>query len=215
MTFSIVARDPLTGALGLATATAGPLVGALVPHVREGLGAIATQAMTNPYLALDMLDVLETQSAADAMDAALSADPERELRQAIVVDRSGRAAGWTGSACEPYAAHIVADGVAAAGNMLADDGVLVAMLSAYDALGDAGLSQKLLAALRAGAAQGGDKRVVGSAALKVCGAEAYPELDLRIDWSGTPIADLEQLFEMATTGSYADFFASVKRRQIT
>ncbi|MBU1306596.1 MAG: DUF1028 domain-containing protein, partial [Alphaproteobacteria bacterium] len=191
MTFSIVARDPHTGALGVATATAGPAVGALVPHGAAGLGAIATQAMTNPYLGIDCLTNLHTLPAPDAMAKALAADRSPEQRQFIVVDNAGRVAGWTGHACEPFAGHLLGDSVAVAGNMIASAGVLDAMLAGFAP--DGPLATRLLGALKAGAQAGGDVRGTGSAALKVFERETIAAVDLRVDWSETPLIALEAL----------------------
>ena len=213
MTFSIVARDPRTGAFGVATATAGPMVGVLVPHARSGVGAVATQAMTNPYLGLDVLDGLG-QGAAASLEAALALDGERERRQVVVVDARGGTAGWTGGRCEPFAAHHLGDGVAVAGNILSGPEVLEAMLAAYNEAEDTGLGKRLLAALTAGASAGGDRRGVGSAALKVFETEAYATIDLRVDWAEDPMAELTQLFGMATTGDYAEFITMVPRRPV-
>jgi uncharacterized Ntn-hydrolase superfamily protein len=212
MTFSIVARDPSTGALGVATATAGPMVGALVPHGRSGLGAVATQAMTNPYLAIDTLDLLVDQTAEAALSAALSRDQDAERRQVIVVDNSGRSHGFTGGGCTAHAGHLTATDVAVAGNMLEGPAVLGDMLSAYQDGQQQHFARRLMRALVAGAAAGGDRRGLGSAALKVFGAEAYADIDLRVDASDDPLAALEHLLGLATTGAYAAFFATLPQR---
>tara|TARA_R110002124_G_scaffold16882_7_gene71482 strand:+ start:46861 stop:47499 length:639 start_codon:yes stop_codon:yes gene_type:complete len=210
MTFSIVARNPVDGSLGVATATAGPAVGALVPHVIAGVGAVATQAMTNPYLAHDCLARMPAMSAQSAMDAALAQDREPQRRQLIVVDRNGSVACWTGSACDPFAGHLAGKGFAVAGNILTGPGVLQAMLEAYEA--DAPFEQRLLAALAAGERAGGDARGTGSAALKVFGQEAFASIDLRVDWSEAPLDGLAALLERTTTGSYGVFFNAVPKR---
>jgi len=213
MTFSIVARDPETGAFGVATATAGPMVGALVPHTRAGFGAAATQAMTNPYLAIDALALIDGTDAHGALAAALSRDQEAALRQAIVIDRAGRTAGWTGPSCVPFAGHLTEEGVAVAGNMLVGEEVLAQMLAAYRShRGKSDFASCLLHALKAGAAAGGDKRGIGSAALRVHGEEAYAAIDIRVDWSEAPLAELEALLHRAIAGSYAEFFATLPRR---
>ncbi len=214
MTFSIVARDPITGAFGVATATAGPMVGALVPHTRRGFGAAATQAMTNPYLAIDTLALLDGQPAEVALRAALARDAEAERRQIIVVDHAGRVQGWTGSECVPYAGHLTGDGVAVAGNMLTGPDVLEDMLASYrQHQKNGGFASSLLRALIAGAAAGGDSRGIGSAALRVHGDQAFADIDLRVDFSEDPMAAIESLFEQAVSGPYADFFATVPRRR--
>lgn len=210
MTFSIVARDPRTGQLGVATATAGPAVGSLVPHVRAGTVAIATQAMTNPYLAIDLISHLERMPLQEALDAALAADPDRDRRQLIAIDHQGRTAMWTGSHCEDFAGHRSARDVVVAGNMLTGPDVLPAMLEAFDAAGT--LPERLLAALVAGKRAGGDRRGTGSAALRVHGREAYPEVDLRVDWSPTPVEDLAAMLGSDALAGYAAFIALVPRR---
>ena len=212
MTFSIVARDPRNGLLGVATATAGPAVGALVPHGRANVGAIATQAMTNPYLALDCLTHLPTTPAPQAMDAALERDPDRQRRQFIVVDHNGDTAGWTGTACDSFAGHLAADGVAVAGNIIAGAAVLEAMLTIYEDEDDAPFEQRLLAAMVAGERAGGDTRGTGSAAIKIYDQEAFAAIDLRVDWSEAPLQSLSALLDRTTTGSYAHFFGTIPRR---
>ncbi|HEV7344461.1 MAG TPA: DUF1028 domain-containing protein [Devosia sp.] len=213
MTFSIVARDPATGAFGVATATAGPMVGALVPHIRRGVGGVATQAMTNPYLAVDTLAGLDSQAVGAALRAALAADPQAELRQIIAVDDAGGAEGWTGAECIAYAGHLTGEAVAVAGNMLAGPAVLEDMLASFRRDREArGLASALVRALRAGAAAGGDSRGIGSAALRVHGSQAFADFDIRVDSSSDPMTALEHLFEEASSGAYAAFFATVPRR---
>jgi len=213
MTFSIVARDPTTGAFGIATATAGPMVGALVPHARRGLGAAATQAMTNPYLAIDTLALLDDHPAETALRAALARDADADRRQIVVFARAGGVDGWPGPRCSPYGGHLTADGVAVAGNMLAGPAVLRDMLEGYQqSRRKCGLSASMLQALAAGAAAGGDSRGLGSAALYVQGEQAFADIDLRVDFSDNPMAALQNLFEQATRGPYADFFTTVPRR---
>jgi uncharacterized Ntn-hydrolase superfamily protein len=213
MTFSIVARDPQTGALGVATATAGPMVGALVPHTRQGAGAAATQAMTNPYLALDALSLLDKLGAKEALRSALANDDAAERRQIILVDRHGVADGWTGGQCIGFAGHLVEESISVAGNMLTGHSVLADMIACYrDNLGKGSFAAALFEALRAGADAGGDKRGLGSAALCIHADQAFPEIDLRVDRSEQPIAALGDLLDEATAGEYFDFFRSVPRR---
>lgn len=211
MTFSIIARDPVSGAFGVATATAGPMVGALVPHVRGGIGAAATQAMTNPYLAIDALALLDGQPADAALAAALANDAEADRRQVVLVDAAGRTAGWTGADCIGFAGHLLETNVAVAGNMLTGRAVIENMMAAFRAA-EGNLARALLDALLAGAAAGGDSRGVGSSALLVQGSQAYPDLDLRIDAADDPLAALDHLLGLATSGSYAEFVDEVPRR---
>ncbi|MET3926318.1 DUF1028 domain-containing protein [Devosia sp. 2618] len=209
MTYSIVARDPKTGALGVATATAGPAVGALVPHVRAGIGAVATQAMTNPYLAFDGLEKLGSMAAKSAMAAALAVDAEHDRRQVIMIDRYGETAAWTGSLCDGFAGHLQGVDVAVAGNLLTGPTVLQAMMEAFRG---EDLGERLLAALVAGEAAGGDRRGTSSAALKVYSNQQFADVDLRVDWSARPLPALAELMEKTLSGGYADFFADVTRR---
>lgn len=212
LTFSIVARDPQGGALGVATATAGPAVGSLVPHVRAGLGAIATQALTNPYLAYDSLRHLGSMPAKAALEQALAEDAGRDRRQIILVDGAGGVAGWTGPACSPYAGHLLGKGFAVAGNILVGPAVLDAMAKAFQKPGI--LAERLLASLAAGHAAGGDSRGTGSAAVKVHTTEDYPLVDLRIDLTANPVADLQALYRHAQTGGYAAFVDELVRRGV-
>lgn len=213
MTFSIVARDATTGALGVATATGGPVVGSLVPHARAGLCAIVTQAHTNPLYAADGLALLESGLSPEAAIARLTqGDSLAERRQVAIIDAQGRMAGWTGAACLPAAGHVLHEGLAVAGNMLADHGVLAAMAQGFAGAEGSSLAGRLLAAMQAGQGAGGDYRGARSAALKVYTSEPYPAVDLRIDWSETPIDDLARLFAEVCEGAYADFVRTLPTR---
>ncbi|KQT51824.1 hypothetical protein ASG47_02790 [Devosia sp. Leaf420] len=187
------------------------MVGALVPHVRGKMGAAATQAMTNPYLAIDALALLDGQPADAALAAALTNDVEANRRQVVLVDAVGRTAGWTGSDCIGFAGHVLDTNVAVAGNMLTGRAVIENMMAAFRAA-EGNLARALLDALLAGAAAGGDSRGVRSSALLVQGSQAYPDLDLRIDAADDPLAALDHLLGLATSGSYAEFVAEVPRR---
>ena len=213
MTFSIVARDPRSGAFGVASATGGPVVGSLVPHAAAGIGAIATQGNTNALYAFDGLALLSDprMTAETALQQVLADDDGRDRRQCIMVDRMGHAASWTGPACGPYAGALTEEGVAVAGNMLAAEAVLAEMLAAYRRT-SAEPGDRLLAALRAGAAAGGDERGIRSAALKVYTTEPYPALDIRADWSTRPLDDLAATLAAVRAPDYADFFASIPTR---
>lgn len=213
MTFSIVARDPTTSALGVATATGGPVVGSLVPHARACVGAIATQASTNGLYAYDGLDAL-AQPGADAqgvLDGLLAGDEGRERRQCLIIDNMGRTAVWTGTECGPHASARTGENVAVGGNLLAGETVLEAMLEAF-AKAPGTLEDRLLAAMIAGERAGGDKRGTRSAALKVYIRDPFPAVDLRSDWSQTPVADLGEILAATRDSGYADFLANVPRR---
>lgn len=204
-TFSIVAIDDDRQYWGVAVSTKPASVGAIVPWAEWHVGAVATQAMANYSYGPDGLNLLRKGISAEEVVRRLTrADPDREHRQLGVVDRRGRAAAWTGSKCVAQALHQVGDGYSCQGNMLASATVVPAMARAFE--GARGpLGGRLLRALRAGAAEGGDKRGIESAALVVVHHEPWFErgwsdrwVDLRVDRHRRPIAELERLFRADT-----------------
>ncbi|SDG71734.1 DUF1028 domain-containing protein [Pelagibacterium luteolum] len=212
MTFSILALDRTTGAFGVATATGGPAVGSLVPHARARLGAIATQGFTNPLYAHDGLAALEAGQGAEAVVYALTtADPGRNKRQLIVMDRTGQTAGWSGPELTGAVGLHLEPDLAIAGNLLADESVVPAMAEAF-ARATGSLELRLLAALTAADIAGGDARGIQSAAIKIVTDQPYPLIDARIDFSLIPLDDLSTLLEKLRTGPYADFVADLPRR---
>lgn len=213
MTYSIVARDSATGAFGVATATGGPCVGSLVPHARAGVGAIATQSTTNPYYGISGLDLLEQGLSATAtLDQLLAADKGRETRQCIVIDKHGNTAQWTGAEAEPHAKHFTGENYAVAGNFLASDTVIDQIAATYAGHLDTPFAARLLAAMTAGETVGGDKRGTLSTALKIYQNEAYPAIDIRVDLSNTPLAELARILDAVQNGQYAEFFRSLPSR---
>jgi uncharacterized Ntn-hydrolase superfamily protein len=198
MTFSILARDPTNGHLGVAIARRFFAVGALCPHVRGGVGALSTQALVNPLLGERGLALLaEGRDAVSALALLVDSDAGRDHRQLHVLDTTGRSAAHTGAACVGWCGQLSAEGVSVAGNMLAGPEVLEAMLRAFKALPGTALGQRLLQALKAGEAAGGDKRGKQSAALRVHRAEHYPALEIRVDDHAEPIDELFRLYEVA------------------
>ncbi len=198
MTFSIVAHCSRTGMLGVAVATAVPAVGAICPHVQSGVGAVSTQSWVNPYLAIDALAAIDRgQSGPDALDFVIGADAGRDTRQIGVVDAHGRSAAWSGAACTPWFGQIVEPHFAVQGNMLVSGETIEAMAEAFRNSAALDLAERLLLALEAGEAAGGDKRGRQSAALKVHAAEAYPWLDLRVDEHPHPVAELRRVYRIA------------------
>jgi uncharacterized Ntn-hydrolase superfamily protein len=199
MTFSILARDPSNGRFGVAVATCHLAVGSTVPHIRSGVGAVATQAHTNPYLGICGLERLEQNLSAVAVKASLLRDdPQRERRQFHLIDARGHTAAWTGADCGPWAGHRSRDGVAVAGNLLEGEAVLIAMEEAFLTSNPSWkLGRRLMHALQAGEAAGGDRRSsqATSAALQVSGEAAFPLLDLRIDYHDSAVLELAQLYE--------------------
>jgi uncharacterized Ntn-hydrolase superfamily protein len=194
MTWSIIARDTLTGQIGIAVATRFFAVGARVPYIAAGFGAIATQALVNPYYGIDGLALLrERRAAADIITTLLATDPGRESRQVHVLDADGRIAAHTGADCVDWCGHIAGDGFSIAGNMLAGPAVLDDTAKAYLAHADLPFPRRLIAAMHAGEFAGGDKRGRQSAALVIHEQDEWPALDLRVDDHPDPLPELERL----------------------
>lgn len=193
-TFSLTARCARTAQLGIAVATRVPAVGAIVPHLRAGVGAIATQALANPYVGLDGLDLLaEGGSATSVRDALVAWDPDAARRQFAIVDAAGGVAAHTGDQTHDHVGHRTGAGFVAAGNLLAGPEVLDAMAAAFVATAEEALPERLLGAIEAGQAAGGDRRGKQSAALRVVAGEAYALVDLRVDDHADPIPELRRL----------------------
>jgi len=194
MTWSIIARDTRTGQFGIAVATRFFAVGARVPYIAAGIGAIATQALINQYYGIDGLKLLrEKRSPRDIIDVLIAADSGHASRQLHLMDASGRVASYTGRDCVDWCGHIEGDGFSIAGNMLAGAQVLDDTAAAYAEHNTLPLAQRLIAAMVAGEAAGGDKRGKQSAALLIYGAEEWSELDLRVDDHTDPLAELARL----------------------
>jgi uncharacterized Ntn-hydrolase superfamily protein len=198
MTYSIVARDPESGDFAVAVASRFFAVGALVPHLRGGVGAIATQAFVSPLYGTDGIELLAAGIGAEDMLAAVTGrDAGREQRQVHAIDAAGRSAAFTGANCIDWAGHLVGTGVSVAGNMLAGPDVIEATLEGYQAHPGLPFVERLLTAMEAGERAGGDKRGRQSAALKIVRGEAYPWLDIRSDDHGDPLAELRRLYAVA------------------
>jgi uncharacterized Ntn-hydrolase superfamily protein len=198
MTWSIIARDPPTCQIGIAVATRFFAVGARVPHIATGIGAIATQAMVNPFYGIDGVKLLrEGRSPREVIDTVIAADDGRESRQVHVMDGNGRIAAFTGRDCVDWCGYLEGDGFSIAGNMLAGAAVLDETARAYAASSRLPFAQRLIAALKAGEAAGGDKRGKQSAALLIHGEEEWSELDLRVDDHADPLAELERLEQVS------------------
>jgi uncharacterized Ntn-hydrolase superfamily protein len=196
MTWSIVARDPATGAFGIAVTTKFFAVGALVPYLRAGVGAIATQALVNPLYGSRGLALLEDGlPAAAVIRHVTQEDDGRDTRQVHVLDKDGRNAAHTGADCIPWAGHTLRDGFSVAGNMLVGPAVVEDTASAYERDAALPFAERLIAALDAGQAAGGDKRGKQSAALVIFGTEDDPDLSLRVDDHAEPLAELRRLYE--------------------
>ena len=201
-TFSIVARDPRNGDLGIAVASKFLAVGAVVPWARASAGALATQAMANLAYGPDGLALLEQgRSAQEALDALVASDEQRDHRQVGIVDTRGGAAAHTGARCMDWAGHIVGSGFATQGNILAGPGVVQAIAEAFTRA-EGELAERLLAGLAAGDAAGGDRRGRQSAALYVAraggsyGGALDRYVDLRVDDQPAPIPELTRLLKL-------------------
>ena len=198
MTWSIVARDPETGSFGVAVTTKFFAVGALCPFGAGRIGALATQAFVNPLYGTDGLQLLAEGRSAEEIVAILTAgDPGRDQRQLHVIDRDGRPAAHTGRECVEWCGHLADRGVSVAGNMLAGSAVIEATLETFKSRAGLPLPERLMAALDAGQAAGGDKRGRQSAAMKIWRTEPYPVLDLRVDDHAEPLAELRRLYSVA------------------
>jgi len=194
MTWSIIARDSQTGQIGIAVATRFFAVGAIVPHIAAGLGAIATQALVNPYYGIDGLTLLrEGRAASGIVKTLIATDDGRASRQLHVMDARGAIAAHTGTDCVDWCGHLAADGLSIAGNMLAGPAVLDDTAKAYDANQNLPFPRRLIAAMHAGERAGGDKRGRQSAALVIHDREEWPALDLRVDDHPDPLSELERL----------------------
>jgi uncharacterized Ntn-hydrolase superfamily protein len=202
VTFSIVARDPETGDLGIAVASKFLAVGAVVTHAQAGVGAIATQALANVRYGPNGLSLLgDGMSATNAMRWLTNADEGRGQRQMGIVDARGTAATYTGEGCIPWAGGRTAEGVAAQGNLLAAAAVVDAVIDTYTA-GGLPFPELLLKALKAGDDQGGDRRGRQSAALLVVregggyGGGSDRWIDLRVDDHPMPIDEVGRLLAL-------------------
>jgi uncharacterized Ntn-hydrolase superfamily protein len=198
MTWSIIARDELSGQFGIAVATRFFAVGARVPHIAPGKGAIATQALVNPYYGIDGLKLLrEGLAPNEIVERLTAADPGCESRQVHVMDVNGRIACHTGRECVDWSGHIAGKGFSVAGNMLASARVLDDTAEASIAGHKLPFAQRLIAAIRAGESAGGDKRGKQSAALLIYADDEWSALDLRVDDHADPLAELERLEQVS------------------
>ncbi len=198
MTWSITAHDPETGAFAVAVATCALGVGANCPFVRSGVGAVSTQSITNRYLGPAVLDAMARGlPPADAIESALAGDAGRGIRQVHAVDRQGRAAAHTGANCVEWCGDRIGARASVAGNMLAGPAVVAETLARFEAAEAALLlPERLLAAMDAGQAAGGDKRGQRSAALLLTTTEDFPDIDLRVDDHPAPLEELRRLLAL-------------------
>jgi uncharacterized Ntn-hydrolase superfamily protein len=203
-TFSIVAFDPETESLGVAVQSMFLTVGAIIPWARAGAGAVATQAMANYNYGPRGLELMsQGKTAEETVEALISADDEREHRQLGIVDAEGRAATFTGSECFEWAGGVTGEHYAAQGNILVGRETVETMAKTFEDT-SRDLAGRLLAALDAGQAAGGDSRGKQSAALLVVregggyGGDNDRVVDLRVDYHPEPIRELIRIRALHT-----------------
>lgn len=200
-TYSIVARDPENGQLGVAVETHQMCVGTLVGWMLPGVGAVATQSLVNISFGPVALAMLrEGIPAPKVIDALVASDPEAHRRQVAVVDAQGKVGAWTGTGCIAQAAHHSGEGYSVQANMMTHATVVPAMVKAYEtSQGD--LAQRMMAALEAAQAEGGDIRGMQSAALRVVPGDIsklawQADYDLRVDEHENPVGELGRLVRL-------------------
>ncbi len=194
MTWSIVARDASSGAFGIAVTTKAFAMGARCPHAMSGVGAIATQSFTNPMFGTRGLRLLqEGVSAGDVLEVLVARDDGRAIRQVHLIDAKGRNAAYTGASCVGWCGHRLGDGFSVAGNMLVGPDVVDDTFQSYAASAGQPFAERLIGALDAGQAAGGDKRGRQSAVLLVYSTEDVAEINLRVDDHPEPLVELRRL----------------------
>jgi uncharacterized Ntn-hydrolase superfamily protein len=194
MTWSIVAYDSDADAFAVAVATKAFAVGASCPFVRAGVGAVSTQSMTNRYLGPAVLDAMQRGLPPPAaIEGALAGDEGRGIRQVHAVDRHGRTAAWTGQNCVAWCGSVSAGGISVAGNMLAGEKAVSATLDAWKANPALPMPDRLMRAMEAGEAAGGDRRGKQSAAMLMVTTEDFPDLNIRVDDHPNPLQELRRL----------------------
>jgi uncharacterized Ntn-hydrolase superfamily protein len=199
VTYSIVARDPATGELGVAVQSHWFSVGSVVPWAEPGIGAVATQAIADPSYGPNALDLMSAgRTAQVALDELVRRDEGQAVRQVMVVDSHGRAAAHTGVGCIPFAGHEIGRGFACAANMMRGDGVPHAMAHAFS-IANGDLAERLVSALDAAEGVGGDVRGRQSAAMVVVRARDEQwnrSLELRVEDADQPLAELRRLMRL-------------------
>ena len=197
-TFSITARCERTGELGTAVATKFIAVGALCSFVKNGVGAISSQAYINPYLGIWGLEYLSKgHTVQETLDYLNSCDSAMDFRQIAIVDNFGGSAAFTGKSSDTWHGDLVGPNYALAGNRLVNEQTLIAMKTSFEKNPEAPLSQRLLTAIKSGQIAGGDKQGHQSAAIKIYGEQDFPVLDLRVDEHPEPIDELQRVFDIA------------------
>lgn len=197
MTFSLVARDPATGAFGIVICSSSPAVASRCAHVRANVGVVASQNVTNPALGPLALDSLADGADAEgAIKAALAHEEFPDYRQLTVVDSHGNTAVHSGARSLGVHTHAEGDQAVAAGNMLKGEEVIAELLSGYAESNSAAFEERLLDGLRTALAAGGEEGAVHSAGLVVVEDVPWPVTDLRVDWTDDPVNNLIDLWQL-------------------
>lgn len=197
MTLSLLAADPSAGELGMVIASSSPAVAARCARIRPTVGVAASQNVTDPRLGPALLDALEDgRDPEQALASVRSGAAHIEYRQLAVVDRAGRAAGWSGGRALGINGVRTGTGCVAAGNLLAGEEVLDAMVAGFAASAQPALTARLLAGLRAAADAGGEAGALRSAGLLVSAEVPWPVVDLRVDDDDDPVTALTGLWEL-------------------
>jgi uncharacterized Ntn-hydrolase superfamily protein len=208
VTYSIVARDPATGAFGVAVQSHWFGVGSIVPWVQPGTGAVATQSIPELRHGPEGLDAMARGGdAEEVLRELVAADAAEAYRQVGIVDRNGHARAFTGASCIPHAGQATGEGYACQANMMERDTVPAAMAAAFEAGEGEPFGDRLLAALDAAEAEGGDVRGRQSAALVIAPADGEPwerDADLRVEDHPDPVAELRRLVGLRRAYALAD-----------
>lgn len=216
MTFSIIAYDTNTDTIAVAAATGNLLVGQFVPHCIHGVGAVASQGRTpNPTLVWQCLQQLannaDLQDFQQAIGCTITDNRLNQGAQITVMNRHGQSWGYTGIDNLPEKGILIDDHVAISGNWLRHDGVLPAMLNAYQQNIARPLFDRLISCLTSADEIGGDSRGLFSAAIKMDDGNHFP-IDLRVDYSQTPITDLQTLYQKTQSSTYQQFLRSLPKQ---
>lgn len=198
MTFSLVARCPRSGQFAVAVTSSSPAVAARCAYARAGIGAATTQNVTDPRLGPQLLEALAAGMSAEAALAKISGGASfPEYRQLTVIDAQGRVACFSGARTLGLNAAAKGENAASAGNLLANTGVPQAVIEAFAKTDPAAeLGARVIAAMQAGLAAGGEAGPIKSAGMLVVDKEAWPIADLRVDWHDEPLAELARLWDV-------------------
>lgn len=195
MTFSITGHCPRTGMVGVAITTSSIAVGSRCPHVRAGVGAVASQNVTNPQIGPSVLDWIQSGDTAQiALNSVMDREAHPDFRQVAVVNTKGDTALFSGGNTLGTNGSAIGQGVVAAGNLLKSADLPQVMVDNFTTNPNLHLANRLLTALEAGLASGGEEGPVHSACLLVAHQHPWPLVDLRVDWDDAPIAKLRQLW---------------------